>query len=315
MIEMPFTSPIGGLPRRTGDYRASVLRSAAERLIERDLSGATALVHHIAPLHPRDPTVAWALAHLAWMAGDLSTTRRVLRDLADHVPAEADNAAFAADALGLAQMSGHVSRVQPVHSTPLAILARAFCPSRAHETWPRAEHAPVALVLGTALAADGRPGDELLARLRRVLEIVGSETIVVLSGGNGSAGTTEARAMARWLVERGIDPGRLVEETTSTTTIENALASASTLVERGLSRVVVVTSATHMPRALVLLEYAAEICRAARRGIPPITFSGYSAPDRDSVAEDEESRTAHRARSARDVVRMSGLWTIPGVFR
>lgn len=74
---------------------------------------------------------------------------------------------------------------------------------------------------------------------------------VVLSGGadpNASL-STEAQAMRALLLELGVPDSAIVLEDKSRNTRENARLSAGLLRERGLTRVILVTSASHMARA------------------------------------------------------------------
>jgi uncharacterized SAM-binding protein YcdF (DUF218 family) len=61
---------------------------------------------------------------------------------------------------------------------------------------------------------------------------------------------TEAALTVRMLASWGIDPARLVAEERARNTHENAVECARIVRERGWRRVLLVTSAYHMPRAL-----------------------------------------------------------------
>lgn len=61
---------------------------------------------------------------------------------------------------------------------------------------------------------------------------------------------TEAEVSARLMASWGIERSRLLVEGKSRNTRENALESARIVRERGFSRVLLLTSAAHMPRAL-----------------------------------------------------------------
>ncbi len=81
----------------------------------------------------------------------------------------------------------------------------------------------------------------------------GRARYVLLSGGSGQLhgdGVEEARLLARQLEAWGIDKERIVVEPHSRNTHENAVESAAIVRERGWRRVVVVSSAMHMRRAL-----------------------------------------------------------------
>ena len=76
---------------------------------------------------------------------------------------------------------------------------------------------------------------------------------VLVSGGvldPAEPGLIEARALADQLVDWGISPDRVVVEPHSRNTHENAVESQRIASEHGWTRLLVVTSAFHMPRAL-----------------------------------------------------------------
>lgn len=83
----------------------------------------------------------------------------------------------------------------------------------------------------------------------------GKAPIVVASGGGlptSGHPVTPADAMAELLVEWGVPRDAIVLERDSKDTYENALFSKRLLDERGIRRVLVVTSAQHMPRSLAV---------------------------------------------------------------
>ena len=97
------------------------------------------------------------------------------------------------------------------------------------------------------------PSDRLLMALR--LYHAGKAPLVVLSGGNNPLFTdevpeqSEAEVMRRLLVEWGIPDATIEVEGGSINTHENALFSHRLLGGRGIGRIILVTSAMHMPRA------------------------------------------------------------------
>jgi uncharacterized SAM-binding protein YcdF (DUF218 family) len=77
------------------------------------------------------------------------------------------------------------------------------------------------------------------------------QTPLAFSGGNPTdRGETLADLMTFWAVQAGIEPERVVVEPRARTTRENVVNLAALARERGWTRLVVVTSASHMPRAL-----------------------------------------------------------------
>ncbi len=85
------------------------------------------------------------------------------------------------------------------------------------------------IILGCALRGDGTPTPLLRGRLDRALSfaqrqkaLTGKEPIFITSGGQGrDEAVPESAAMKRYLVERGVPPGRIVEEDRSANTLEN----------------------------------------------------------------------------------------------
>jgi len=116
------------------------------------------------------------------------------------------------------------------------------------------------LVLGGGVGPDlpprrsvdlGAAADRVVhaARLYRA----GKAPLVVLAGGRAAAlgfGPAEAESMAAVLEEWGVPRTALLLETRSRNTRQNCLLSKPILESRGAGRVLLVTSAVHMPRAL-----------------------------------------------------------------
>ena len=136
-------------------------------------------------------------------------------------------------------------------------------PARVEE-YPRAD---AIVVLGGSTLPPLRPRvevevngsfDRLLHGLR--LLRAGRAPRLILSGGavpflTGSS-LPEAARMARLAAELGVEPGQLLLESRSRNTRENAVHTARLLEERGLKRVLLVTSARHMPRAAAVFRKA-----------------------------------------------------------
>jgi uncharacterized SAM-binding protein YcdF (DUF218 family) len=80
----------------------------------------------------------------------------------------------------------------------------------------------------------------------------GKRCPVLASGGKADPsqpGPACAAAMRDFLVQLGVDPADVIVEDQSTTTDENAVDSAALLASRGVHKILLVTSATHLPRA------------------------------------------------------------------
>lgn len=109
-----------------------------------------------------------------------------------------------------------------------------------------------------------RHGTELTQAGERFVEaarlaLAFPESRILVSGGDGSiSGAYEGDAVTagRFFRGFGIDPSRLVLETTSRNTQENAENTRSLLTAAGLSDCLLITSAFHMPRSVGLFRKA-----------------------------------------------------------
>lgn len=75
---------------------------------------------------------------------------------------------------------------------------------------------------------------------------------IVLSGAALDGSISEAEMMARILQQKGIPEDALIVEKSSYNTYENALYTGRKLDENDINRVLLVTSALHMPRAMAV---------------------------------------------------------------
>lgn len=75
---------------------------------------------------------------------------------------------------------------------------------------------------------------------------------IVLSGAALDGSLSEAEMMARILRSRGVPDDALILETQSLTTYENGVYTRRTLDQHDIQRVLLVTSALHMPRAMAV---------------------------------------------------------------
>ena len=118
------------------------------------------------------------------------------------------------------------------------------------------------VVLGCQVMPDGAPSILLRDRLDRALDYLEGhpDLTVVVSGGQGdNEPVTEARCMADYLMERGVEEDRLLLEERSHNTDQNLRYSRELLEAEGcdLSQgVVVVSNGFHLTRARMLAERA-----------------------------------------------------------
>lgn len=110
------------------------------------------------------------------------------------------------------------------------------------------------IVLGAHVRSTG-PSRALALRLDRAYEyaLEHPDTILIVSGGQGSnEPCTESSAMKQYLMEKGIDEERILEEPKSTNTRENLIFSGE-LIPEGAS-VGIISNGFHICRALHLAE-------------------------------------------------------------
>lgn len=111
------------------------------------------------------------------------------------------------------------------------------------------------VILGAGLWGE-TPSLSLQQRLEESLKFIknNSTTRIVLSGGMGPGETiTEAEAMKRYLVERGVDEGLIIKEDKSTSTKENLQFTKELLKKNNEAiKIQLVTNNFHMFRAKLL---------------------------------------------------------------
>jgi len=75
---------------------------------------------------------------------------------------------------------------------------------------------------------------------------------VYSSGGKGLSGNNEpeAKIMNRWLIQFGVDPTKVFRENAAKTTWQNAALLKKRLQQQGIKKIILVTTAWHMPRAV-----------------------------------------------------------------
>lgn len=129
--------------------------------------------------------------------------------------------------------------------------------------------ADVAVVLGAAVRAGGRPSPALARRTRHAVELLrgGAVDHLLLTGGVGRHPPSEASVMYALARDAGIAPARLVLEDTATTTLESARACARIIAARRWSRVLLVSDAYHLPRARLAFRHFGV---AASASAPPV---------------------------------------------
>lgn len=109
------------------------------------------------------------------------------------------------------------------------------------------------IVLGAQVRTDG-PSVVLLKRLERAESYLkeNPNTVCIVTGGQGSnEPTTEAEAMAAWLVDAGIDESRIIRENRAVNTIQNIRYSMEYIPDRE-ANVGILTNSFHVFRGVAI---------------------------------------------------------------
>lgn len=107
------------------------------------------------------------------------------------------------------------------------------------------------VVLGAAVWPGGRPSPSLRRRLATGARLWrdGQAPLLIVSGGLGRHGPSEAAVMRDLARKLGVPDGRIVTEDQSRSTFANARNVAGLMRARGLRRALLVTDGYHLPRA------------------------------------------------------------------
>jgi len=149
------------------------------------------------------------------------------------------------------------------------------------------------VVLGFGLKDDGSMKPELIHRLEVALRSAEKypEAYVLCTGGETSRmpGISEAGQMGQWLLEQGLEENRLILETASLSTMENAKNSLSILWRDypQVDSIAIVSSDYHIRWGSAVFSTAAA-CGAVRQGKPRLEIVGNAgcttdSPERDSM--------------------------------
>jgi tetratricopeptide (TPR) repeat protein len=180
---------------------------------------------------------------------------------------------------------------------------------------PQKDHAIV--ILGYALADDGSMRQPLIERLKTGLDIAKQypNSKIIVTGGIPKQGITEADAMSEWLISQGIEKDRIILENKATDTVENALFSTEILEKEGLKDVTLVTSASHMRRALTVFKEASDFYdkmndKNSNRNFSNVVYLDYPSIEEAHKVSNDEILVIYR-----DLFRTSGIWQYPRLQR
>lgn len=168
------------------------------------------------------------------------------------------------------------------------------------------------VILGYALADDGSMREPLIGRLEQGLALARKNpgSPIIVSGGVPKGGVTEAYLMKRWLTERGIPGDKIYIEDQAKDTVGNALYSVAILKQLGIQNVTLITSASHMRRALSVFTEMAVSESLDLQTLDNLVYLDYPSMEEARVVSDNEALVIYR-----DMARASGIWAYPGIQR
>ena len=109
------------------------------------------------------------------------------------------------------------------------------------------------IILGCQVYADGQLSPQLELRLQAGLEAYRAFPCLIIACGaqGGNEPAPEGRVMREWLIRNGVPESDVIAECESLNTRQN-LKNAKALLPEGVTRVTIVTSDYHLPRAIAL---------------------------------------------------------------
>lgn len=172
------------------------------------------------------------------------------------------------------------------------------------------------VTLGYALGKNGKIEKTMKDRLNVTLKTAKKypKSKIMVAGGVPQKGVTEAAAMKKWLINKGIDKDRIVKEDLSTNTVENALFAIRDLNSDKATSATLITSASHMRRAFLLFNLAEGIVQKS-------ATTNAQQPKLTQVAAVDDKKVLHKVDKAEknaimdDVLRINGVWQLPGLQR
>ena len=167
------------------------------------------------------------------------------------------------------------------------------------------------VTLGYALNDDGSMNEVLIKRLEQTYEAakVNPNAKIIVTGGVQKSGITESYLMKNWLVDRGISKDRIIIEDKARDTVENSLNSAQILKENNAKNILLITSASHIRRGMILLQEAVKN-NGLNAKFNNLVYLDYKTMDEAMVVGQNELLVIYR-----DLFRVSGIWAYPGIQR
>lgn len=129
----------------------------------------------------------------------------------------------------------------------------------------------IAIILGAALADDGRPRPALVRRVEHgvALQRRGEVPRLLMSGGLVRGPVPEARVMRELALACGLGADCVLTEDASRDTVDNVRHSLALAQRHGWRRLLVVSDAYHLPRALWIFRRYGAAAEGSAPDLPP----------------------------------------------
>lgn len=110
------------------------------------------------------------------------------------------------------------------------------------------------VVLGAQVKEDGTPSVQLEWRMQKALEIWQEKPCLIVCCGAQGANepAPEGDVMRQWFIDRGVPAGQVLSDPDSYNTRQNIEHAARIVEPWGVTRVLIITSDYHLPRAMAL---------------------------------------------------------------
>lgn len=145
--------------------------------------------------------------------------------------------------------------------------------------------APVALVLGDLVYANGQPSPFLLARLRLAgtLYDTGKVQAILVSGDNSRPDYDEPDIMRGWLIDHGIPAVKVVADYAGFDTYDSCVRANKIF---GVHRAIIVSQSYHLPRAVTICRHeGVDATGVGDSSVSRYTLSWWRAYAREQLAD------------------------------
>ena len=259
---------------------------ASTQIIKKDIDGAQQTYLDILAKDPDNFDAAILHAAYAKLSGDMKTYTDTMAELTQASPE---------------QTQEYLEKFQQADAIQsITLNTKAEAKNKDHQA---------IMVLGYALAKDGSMRQPLIDRLEQALAAakLNPKAAIIVSGGVPNHGVTEAFVMQQWLIKQGISADRIYLDDKAKDTVGNAVYSTRIMAQLGTKNVTLISSASHMRRALLVFE------EAAQQNNLDIHFDNLVAMDFDSMADAMNVSENEQLVIYRDMLRASGIWAYPGI--